>query len=101
MLRRRAALLEAANTARDAKAFRDKEAEAYFSEGKQHNTAGDFWAARQYFEHAYVAAPRNAFLLSVANMQVKLHEPESAAEIYKQMLEQEAGSTEREIEMAR
>ena len=24
----------------------------YFSEGKQHNTAGDFWAARQYFEHA-------------------------------------------------
>ena len=32
---------------------------------------------------------------------VKLHEPESAAEIYKQMLAQQAGSTEREIEMAR
>ena len=34
-------------------------------------------------------------------MQVKLHEPESAAEIYKQMLDKEAGSTEKEIEMAR
>ena len=42
-------------------------AEAFFGEGKQHNTAGDFWAAREYFEHAYVAAPRNAFLLSVAD----------------------------------
>ena len=37
----------------------------------------------------------------VANMQVKLHEPESAAEIYKLMLVQGAGSTERENEMAR
>ena len=34
-------------------------------------------------------------------MQVKLHEPESAAEIYKLMLVQGAGSTERENEMAR
>ena len=77
VLRRRVALLEAANAARDgdggarAKAARDKHAaavaEAFFGEGKQHNTAGDFWAAREYFEHAYVAAPRNAFLLSVAN----------------------------------
>ena len=60
VLRRRAALLAAANTAantaastaRDAKASRDKEAEAYFSEGKRHNAEGDFWAARQYFSHA-------------------------------------------------
>ena len=41
-------------------------AEAYFSEGKQHNAAGDFWAAREYFVHAYVAAPSHALLLSVA-----------------------------------
>ena len=41
-------------------------AEAFFGEGKQHNAAGDFWAAREYFVHAYVAAPSNALLLSVA-----------------------------------
>ena len=34
-------------------------------------------------------------------MQVKLHEPESAAEIYKQMLDKEAGASVKEIEMAR
>ena len=57
-LQRRAQLLETANTARDgdggarAKAQRDRAAaalaESYFSEGKGHNTAGDFWAAREY-----------------------------------------------------
>ena len=41
-------------------------AEAFFGEGKQHNAAGDFWAAREYFVHACVAAPSNALLLSVA-----------------------------------
>ena len=41
-------------------------AEAFFGEGKQHNAAGDFWAAREYFVHAYVAAPSHALLLSVA-----------------------------------
>mmetsp|Transcript_1624 Transcript_1624/g.4231 ORF Transcript_1624/g.4231 Transcript_1624/m.4231 type:complete len:892 (-) Transcript_1624:239-2914(-) len=73
-------------------------AAALFAEGKAANSAGDHWRASQLFEHAYIAHPRLAFLLSAANMYVKLHQPELAAAVYRYVTEHaDASSNEKEM----
>jgi hypothetical protein len=74
-------------------------AAALFSEGKAANAAGDHWRASQLFEHAYVAQPRLAFLLSAANMYLKLHLPEHAAAAYRHVCEH-PDATANEVDMA-
>jgi len=62
------------------------QADALFAEGKRRNEAGDFWAANEFFQHAFVAQPRPSLLLSVANMQLKLAQPEIAAAMYARVI---------------
>ena len=62
-----------------------RQADALFAEGKRFNEAGDAWTANELFQHAYVASPRTALLLSIGNMQLKLHQPELAALIYRRV----------------
>lgn len=82
--------------------------DAWCSRGRECNASGDFAGARDFFEHAYVAQPRIAALISLANMQLKLHEPEIACEIYRRVSSGTpsqlgafvTGATPKEVEMA-
>ena len=59
--------------------------ESLFAEGKRANRAGLYLDAALCFEHAYLAMPRISYLLSYANMHLKLGESYLAIEIYKRV----------------
>jgi hypothetical protein len=54
--------------------------------GKQANGAGDFSTACACFEAAYALSVRAGMLVSAANMRIKLHQPATAAAMYKYVL---------------
>ena len=99
LLLRRAQLLAAQSTDTGGRAPADERArkraakeataraDALFAAGRAANEVGDVWAAAALFEHSYVAAPRVAAMLSVANMALKLGETEAAATFYRHVLD--------------
>ena len=61
-------------------------ADGLFTDGKAANDAGDVEGARKLFEHAFLALPRVAYLLSVANMHLKADAPDVARAFYLRVL---------------
>ena len=62
-------------------------ADGLFTDGKAANDAGDVEGARKLFEHAFLALPRVAYLLSVANMHLKADAPDVARAFYLRVLQ--------------
>ena len=81
-------------------------ADGLFTDGKAANDAGDVEGARKLFEHAFLALPRVAYLLSVANMHLKAEAPDVARAFYLRVLQTPHSlptppPTEAEAQMAR
>ena len=81
-------------------------ADGLFTDGKAANDAGDVEGARKLFEHAFLALPRVAYLLSVANMHLKADAPDVARAFYLRVLQTPHSlptppPTEAEAQMAR
>eukprot|EP00965_Chrysotila_dentata_P047337 1571043-Pleurochrysis_carterae.AAC.1 len=60
-------------------------AECLFALGKQLNADGEFAAAGMIFSHAFLVQPKVAYLLSLANMQMKSGQYHFAAELYRRV----------------